>query len=103
MTPVFHAAFVHYYESVLAQIEGAFGRRRSHWHTWPDVVRFGMVVRDAFTHGGTLEIRDPKAPPVTWRRLVYSYSANGRVLLYHDLHPADLIVLMEEMDDEIPR
>jgi len=102
LAPVIHAAFVHYYESVLDQIVAARGPRGS-WHQWPELVRFGKAVRDAFTHGGTIHFTDPKAPAATWRGLTYGPTQNGQQVLYTDLMPADVIILMEEMDDVIPR
>lgn len=95
--PIIQTGFVHYYESVKDAIEG---RRGGDSSKWPDVLRFGRVVRNAFTHDGKVDIRNPKADPVKWRGLTYSYSDNGREILYVDLLPADVFVLMEEMDRE---
>jgi hypothetical protein len=63
---------------------------------WPDVLNFGRIVRNAFAHGGTLEIRDGTS--VRWGGLRYSKSQNGRRVLYNDLSSADLTILMLEMD-----
>ena len=99
LAPVYHAAIVHYYESVAEEIEKTHGKDPK---AWPDVLRFGWVVRNAFAHNGQVSIKDP-ALSAAWRGLTYSQEDNGREILYLDLMPAELIVLMEEMDAAIPR
>ncbi len=94
---VIQAAFVHYYESVLEAIEAAHGSSRE-WHKWPDVLRFGRAVRNAFTHDGRVYAPNRTAPAATWRGLTYGPAQHGREVIYNDLFPADLVILMEEMD-----
>jgi hypothetical protein len=95
LATVVGASFVRYYESVEDFIKAAHGTDRSQW---PEKLRFGNVVRNAFAHDGTVVIRNPNARPVWWRSLSYNYADNGRRILYSDLAVADLIFLMDEMD-----
>ncbi len=97
LTPVVHAGFVRYYESVLDTITRAHGPR-SEWQVWPELLRFAKVVRDAFAHNGRVRVDDSGAPASTWQGLTYGRAQNGRQVLYADLLPADVIVLMEEVD-----
>jgi hypothetical protein len=96
LASTFHAGFVHYYESVVRGIESKHGRAQA---GWPPVLNFGRVVRNAFTHR-VVNFANPKAAAVTWRGITYSPADNGtnRGVLYKDLMPADLVLLMEEMD-----
>jgi hypothetical protein len=50
-------AFLTYYENVLAQIESCHGTDASRW---PDTLKFARMTRNAFGHGGKLDIRNPK-------------------------------------------
>jgi len=69
-----------------------FGSTRS----WPPVWNFARVVRNAMSHGGQLAIED--RAQVSWKRLSYSDADNGRRRIINvDLWPADLIILVEEM------
>lgn len=99
LAPVFHASFVHYYESLSDEIEAAYGKQPKNF---PDIVRFGWAVRNAFAHNGLIWIKDPTIS-VSWKGLTYSQADNGRQILYTDLMPAELIVLMDELDLAIPR
>lgn len=99
LAPVFHASFLHYYESLSEKIEDAYGKQPK---DFPEVVRFGWAVRNAFAHNGQVYIKDPTVT-AAWRGLAYSKADNDRQILYSDLMPAELIVLMEEMDLVIPR
>jgi hypothetical protein len=70
---------------------------------WPPVLRFGWAVRNAFAHDGKILFKNPNATSVTWRGFTYGPPDNGHQILYTDLMDADVIILMEEMDDAIPR
>jgi hypothetical protein len=90
-----YAAFVHYYESALDQMKTAHGNDPA---AWPGVLRFGWAIRNAFAHDGQILFKNPNAAPVTWRGLTYGPRHNGQRVLYVDLMPADLVILMDEMD-----
>jgi hypothetical protein len=92
---IIQAAFVHYYETLVESIRATHGRSTS---AWPAVLNFGRVIRNGFTHGGRIAFDNPRAAPVSWRGLTYGPGDNGRPILYADLMPADIILLMEEMD-----
>ena len=91
----FQAVFIHFYESVVPLVVQLYGKKQVNW---PDIWNFGRVVRNAFAHGGCVRIDDPNSRPVNWGNLTYSYSDNGRNLLFNDLCIVELILLMEEMD-----
>jgi hypothetical protein len=105
LAPAFRAAFVHYYESVLPLIVERWGRHRAHWHQWPDVLRFGAAVRDDFVHGRPFGKPKPGAPSSTWYGLVHdpANTPDKVFVMFEDLMEADVVFLMEEMDDAIPR
>lgn len=67
---------------------------------WPAVWNFARVVRNAMSHGGKIRI-DDKAQ-VQWRRLSYSEADNGKLIINIDLWPADLFILIKEMEEAIP-
>ncbi|MBB5047928.1 hypothetical protein HNR60_002685 [Rhodopseudomonas rhenobacensis] len=67
---------------------------------WPSVWNFARVVRNAMAHGGKIRI-DDKAQ-VQWQRLSYSEADNGKPIINIDLWPADLFILIKEMEKAIP-
>lgn len=92
------SAFVQYFEANRSRAAAKYGTNPQGWSsTW----NFGRVVRNAFAHGGVINITSATAPPVTWRGLSYGSSQNGRQLLYQDLTPVELIILMEDMDGHL--
>lgn len=72
-------------------------------YQWPAVWNFGRIVRNAASHGGRLDWRNSKAPPISWHHLDYSTSEHGRQIICGDLDVADLLLLMLEMDAELDR
>jgi len=61
-------------------------------------LNFGRVVRNAFAHGGLINIENPNSQPVSWRGLTYGPQHHGRQILYTDVTPVEVIFLMDEMD-----
>jgi hypothetical protein len=92
MGSLYEHAFIAYFENNRPAIKKRYGRVSN----WPSVLNFGRIVRNAFAHGGTIDIRDSTSE--TWNGLSYSQSANGRQILYNDLSSGDLTLLMIEMD-----
>jgi hypothetical protein len=92
MGSLFEHAFITYF----AKNEAAIRARHGGKLHWPGALNFGRIVRNAFAHGGTLNITDNI--PGQWRGLSYSATANGRRVLYNDLSSGDLTLLMLEMD-----
>ena len=66
---------------------------------WPDVWKFGRIVRNALSHGGDLNITKPTT--ATWQSLTYSQSDHGKPIILVDLWPGDLIVLLKDMQDAL--
>jgi hypothetical protein len=95
------AVFVRYFESIEASIEAKYGTDRS---KWPAVHDIGRVVRNAFAHGGLIHFEGSATRSVAWRPdpdspgLRYGPSDEGRPVLFNDMFPADVILLMREMD-----
>jgi hypothetical protein len=87
-----------YYERYLDQIGDTFGKDMTNW---PSVWNFGRVIRNAMSHGGRINIRNPNAAPVKWRGLSYSSKENGRLILHTDIWPGDLYYLLRDL--EAPR
>jgi hypothetical protein len=69
---------------------------------WPPTLNFCRVVRNACAHGA-VHIRDPSAPPVTWRGLSFGPADNGRQIIGQDLRIGDMIGLMFEANKELDR
>lgn len=92
------AVFVQFLEGARGEIEQKYGTAPQ---LWPAPLDFGRIVRNAFSHGGTIDIRNSNASPVSWKGLRYGPADNGRQVAYMDLAAADLIVLMREMNEAI--
>lgn len=89
------SAFVHYFEASLPDVEAKYGRNKQ---SWPSIWNFGRIVRNAFAHGGTIHFTNNKAKPVKWKTLCYAPEQNGRQIVFQDLTPVEIIILMEELD-----
>jgi hypothetical protein len=92
MASLYEHAFVTYFEKNLAAM---FAKHRGK-RNWPGILNFGRIVRNAFAHGGTVNITD--SIPGAWGGISYSEATNGRRVLYNDLSVGDLTLLMLEMD-----
>ena len=92
-------AFIKYFEQSRGAIESKFGQTED----WPAVWNFGRTVRNALTHKGTIDIRNPRTAPVAWQGAVIGSTDNGKVLLdpQRYLGVGDLVPLMEEMDAHV--
>lgn len=92
-------AFIKYFEQSRDAIEVKFGDAAN----WPDVWNFGRTVRNALTHRGVIDIRNPRALPVSWKGIDLAPSDNGKTLLdpHAYLGVGDLLTLMEEMDGHV--
>lgn len=96
LTGSIHAhAFLTYYENVLRDIEVRYGTDPKQW---PGVLKFARMTRNAFGHGGSLEVRSSKAS-ASWRGLTLSYANNGEHLLYNHIASGDVILLMLDVED----
>jgi hypothetical protein len=96
---LFSPYFVEFYEEYRQWIFDAAGRP----DFWPEVWRFGRVVRNAISHGGEVKIDRPDEKPVTWYGLTYSASDNGSVILGRIIGLGDMVALMVDMSDELDR
>jgi hypothetical protein len=67
--------------------------KTNRWQHWPEVLRFGKIVRDAFVHNGRVTFTSKNPPLTTWRRLAYDKSQENRQVLYGDLPLADVVFL----------
>lgn len=86
-----------FYEDNRKSVEGAYGKFSS---GWPTAWSFGRVVRNALSHGGRLEIRGPLH--VNWKQLSYTQADHGRRIINSDIWPGDLIILLTEMEAQLP-
>ena len=92
-------SFIRYYETMISQVEKAFGSDRKNW---PPIWNFGRVVRNAFAHGGKITFENPLAANVSWKNITYSPSDNGRQIMYKDIAYVEVVYLMDEMDAVLP-
>lgn len=95
MSSLYEHAFISYYEKNSDEMHAKYGGKKN----FPDALNFGRIVRNAFAHGGKLNITD--RIPGAWGGIVYSEKDNGRQVLYHDLSSGDLTLLMVDMDAQI--
>lgn len=94
-TSLIQSCFVHYFESVRPLIENKYN---ADTQSWPIECNFGRVVRNAFAHGGKIHFTNISAQPVSWKTLTYSPADNGRDIVFQDLTPVELILLMEDIE-----
>lgn len=98
--PFIHSAmqgmFTSYYEEHRQAVEARHGKRPS---DWPSAWGFGRVVRNALSHGGSLDIRGPTS--VSWGSAAYTQTDHGKPIILTDLWPGDLILLMKAMQDAL--
>lgn len=92
------SAFVHYFETARPLAENIYGNDP---YGWPAVWNFARVIRNAFAHGGEITFKNAVAQAVSWKTLTYAPSDNGRQILYQDVTPVEIILLMHEMDSQI--
>lgn len=88
-----------YFERHRSAIEAKFGDEPA--TQWPSVWNFARVVRNAMSHKGIINIKNPNAHAVTWKSLRYSHADNGKAILHVDLWPGDLIDLLVELDQHV--
>lgn len=98
MGSVYEHAFISYFENVHDLIIDHHGDAPA---AWPEPINFGRIVRNAFAHGGTIDIRNANAAAVTWRGVTYSAAQNGRQVMYQDLTAGDVTLLMFDVDELI--
>lgn len=89
------SAFVSYFEYIKEIVKDKYGNDCNHW---PEVLNFGRVIRNSFSHKGIINFYKENAPSVKWRNLEYSYNDNGRAVLFNDITPVEVVLLMEEID-----
>ncbi|MPR60617.1 hypothetical protein D7027_02065 [Ochrobactrum intermedium] len=89
------ALFTNFYENNKRKIEQVHGSVKQ----WPETWKFGRALRNAMAHNGRVDIRDNAT--VRWKGLSYSKADNGTELMNIDIWPADIFVLIKEMQAEI--
>jgi len=87
--------FVYYYESVKDSIEKKYGQNP--WQ-WPGTLNFARIIRNAFAHGGKINIKNPNDPPVHWKQYIYSHQNNGQQIIPNDINMPEIIFLLKEID-----
>lgn len=93
--------FANYYESMRTRIKSQY---KSDLKKWPSVLNFARVIRNGISHNFRINFDNPNASIVTWKNWSFGPSNNGDEFLTNNngLKAGDLIVLMEEMDAQIP-
>lgn len=93
---------------VVSPIFLMFFERYNNWLTanhgdavnWPPTLNFARVVRNACSHG-EIHIRNPGAPPVTWRGMSIGPADNGSKLIGSQLKLGEILALMFDADDAL--
>lgn len=91
------ALLTSFYEDNRKSVEDAHGKSPAQW---PAAWSFGRIVRNALSHGGCLDIRGPLQ--VSWKKLRYTQADHGRRVINSDIWPGDLIILLTEMEAQLP-
>jgi hypothetical protein len=91
--------FVEFYEKYVLWLRANVDARE--FTKWPMVWQFAMVVRNAASHGGKINLKDATIPPRTWYNLSYSTADYGREPFKTDLFIGDLLILMKEMSEAL--
>lgn len=92
--------FVSYYENQKPWLEANVSNDT---YQWPQEWNFARIVRNAASHSGTLDWRNPKAKSISWHHITYSAADKGRRIVGGDLILGDLLLLMLEMDRALDR
>jgi hypothetical protein len=92
MGSLYEHAFLSYYENTADAMKTKCGVVRN----WPNTLTFGRIVRNAFAHGGTINILDNAT--ATWNGITLSAVNNGERVLYNHLSSGDLTLLMIDID-----
>lgn len=95
---VMQITFTEYYERYRPFVEAEHGEGPD---DWPKCWQVGRHVRNAFAHGGTVDIRDEEAPSIEWRGLSIGPEKHGEKLIHNYVTPVEAILLMEEMDENV--
>jgi hypothetical protein len=67
---------------------------------WPKPLNFARVIRNAAAHG-KIDIRNPKASPVTWRGITIGPADNSRQIIGPGFILGEIIALMFDVDDAL--
>lgn len=93
-----NAQFVLYYEQYIDVVKRDASHDRDRFiEPW----KFARVIRNAIVHSGTIDIRDPTFPPVSWRGLQYGPADDGKRAIGTDIQAPEIIYLMLQMDEAL--
>ena len=68
---------------------------------WPEPWNFARLVRNAISHGGTLNLDNPNAVTGSWHHLTYGPAQNKKQIIGTELLFPDILILMLEMSDKL--
>lgn len=86
------ALLTNFFENQKSFLTTTFGKVAN----WPPIWNFARVVRNAMAHDGKIRIDDRTV--VKWNRLSYSSADNGRAAIHVDIWPADIFLLLKQME-----
>ena len=89
---------VNFYEKNKELIEKNYGEDP---YKWPSDLNFGRVVRNSVSHDNKILITNPNTQNVKWSGLNYGPKDNGKLVIHYDLWPADIILLIIDMDSHL--
>ena len=94
------SVFTNFYESHAPLISRHISPEK---HEWPELFRFGTIVRNSLAHGWRIKIQNQNAPSATWHGQTYGYADNDRTTINGDLGTGDVLVLIKEWCEELDR
>jgi hypothetical protein len=94
----FSSIFIIFFERHVDWLDDTYGAAIN-WHPTLDFCR---VVRNAAAHG-SIYIKNPQAPSVTWRGLSFGPADNGRQIMGNELCFGDILGLMFDAAAELDR
>jgi len=89
---IFQGAFIQYYDSVEEEIVLKYRQKV------PMTLSFCRVIRNSFAHGNKIYFNKKQKSKTTWKNLAFDHTNNGETVLWNHIAPADVIILMEEMN-----
>lgn len=88
-------SFICFFEKIRRTAEIKFGNNK---YQWPDIMKFGWQIRNAFAHDGKINITKDNEI-FNWKDVSFSKNDNGKQMIYNQLTTGDIVILMLEMDE----
>lgn len=75
--------------------------RNSDFNSWPPLANFARVVRNGIIHGGTINMRSPTSPTVSWLGVEFGHQHAGEAVFSEAFSAGDLVPLLLKLEEEL--